>query len=153
MSDGSKFKQMLNRQAGVTSTEVADSDGFDPSGYEPGQAKAFTTTTGKRQPGFALALRHESTRHWIFYHAIRRLKSFTRGTADYLQFTHEELAVTIEGQRLSQLIGLIGEGRLKALFEPDGKPLAAASAGDPVITAVRVTDIEAQADQTVRLVK
>ena len=155
MTKDSKLKQLLEGRTASAKEEAGSEDRFDASGYNTDYARAFTTANGKRQPGFALVLCHENTRHWIFYHGIRRLKSFARDGREYLQFTHEDLAITIEGQQFAFLIGLIGEGRLKAVFEPDGRTVSARSETDPIITAVRVTDIEelAKADKAMRLVK
>ena len=154
MSD-SQLKRLMGRGAPATKPETDSEDVFNPADYEPTEYKPFTTTNGKRQPGFAIAMVQDKARYWIFYHSIRRLKMSERNGRDYVQFSHDDLAITIEGQRLAVLLNLIGEGRLKAVFEPNGLPAAASSQmTQPIITAIRVTDIEAaKGDKVLNLVK
>ena len=125
--------QKLMRRASATQPEVVASpearkgaveneDDFNPADYDPNEHKSFTTAATKRQPGFVVTMVKNRARYWIYYHSIRRLKFYEQDAREYIEFTHDNLAVTIAGERLDLLLTLIGEGRLKAIFEPAGRP-------------------------------
>jgi len=161
----SQLEKLMRRAGGAPSETIppadrsipegGSEDDFTPTDYEPAEYKSFATATGKRQPGFTIAMVRQRVRYWIFYHSIRRLKSFEENGREYVWFSHDDLAVTIEGLRLDVLLTLIGEGRLKAVFEPNGSPVVTTSqVNQPIITGIRVTDIETgRGDGGLRLVK
>ena len=149
----SQLEQLMNRARGGATARpqpepsssphaVDDADPYEPADYEWGPNKAFTTAKGgRRQPGFAIITQEDDACYWIFYHSIRKLRSFRMNGQDYIQFAHDGLAVTIQGQRLYVILTMIGEGRLKCMFSP-APDATAPSRTDPFITAVLVTDTE-----------
>lgn len=153
---GSKFQELMRQRRDATEAGAAEEHAaFNPADYQRPEGKTVTLDQTRRQAGFTIAMIYGRARHWIGYHSIRRLCSFEFQGKEYLEFTHENLAVTIEGRRLDHLLYLIGEGRVKVLFEPDGA-IDHDDGKSPQITAMRVTDVEEKKDKdkdSLKLVK
>lgn len=147
-----KFRQRIRADMatpapeGAAETATAAADDFDPAALVPDGVRPFSVAIVKRQPGFFIVMATNKRRHWIWYHSIQNLMMEEEGGAEFLEFTHEALAVTIKGRDLDQLQNLIAFGKVAAIFEPSGAPLQSAEY-PTVIQGVRATPITERKDE------
>jgi hypothetical protein len=118
-------------------------DEYDPSIYEAVDYQPLLLARNKRQSHFKLVMADQSI-FFIYYHDIRDLIFKVIEGLHSVVFTHQSTAVSIKGRNLHYLATMIGEGKLQAIYEPNGMPLSAAHTSPTEITVIRVTVVGRQ---------
>jgi hypothetical protein len=139
MSEVRQFKQLVPDRH--RAAEPGDRDEYDPEEIEPTFYKPVFMGNARRA-GFQVVLVEHKRRFWIYYHNIGNLMFEEDSGTQYIGFTHQGLAVSIQGRGLIPVYNLIGDGRLRSIYEPNGLPPAPSQGPQPTITAILVTDAQ-----------
>ncbi|TWB34330.1 hypothetical protein [Nitrospirillum pindoramense] len=128
MSSSGFLKNILEQQ-GPTAEEPPE----DPSVY-----RAFKTVS-RTQMGFA-AVQAGGKVNAFLYHSLANIQLESRAGAEFLSFTDNGRAITIQGSGLLVILHALLGGFLKEICVQDGRP---AVPGQPVIRQMAITDTAA----------
>ncbi|MEM8625803.1 MAG: hypothetical protein AAGG47_20125 [Pseudomonadota bacterium] len=122
--------------------KILRSRGQEPSSTKTPESggRSVTLSGGQPQVGFILINASSTVAEMFYFHSIRNAKLQTKKGTEYLSFAHEGTVVTMTGRRLIQVLQAMRGCTLVELREL-GQAAATVSDDEPVITALRISNI------------